>query len=218
VIGLRKGWTRPGNPARGLVQIGSSKFDEAICYRPLWSRRLIGTGQFFELQHELCLSATAKPRADGGTLLALDDDRRKRWFEFTVVVQRLLAHSAIPPSGLFFGWHEERPGLAHVYLIQMDDSVGQLVVGQAQYEKSPGSRDFPPTVLPLTPLPSGPQTSRLNRTLRQHHIAVRAVPGQVAIQIDQEPAIVFVPPFDPRGPLGIASGRRGARLASAGPR
>ena len=60
------------------------------------------------------------PRA-GCTFLALDDDRARRWFEFTCEVWGKLGTGPEEWYGVFFGWHTAEPGTVRTHVVALVD-------------------------------------------------------------------------------------------------
>src|SRR5262249_33138435 len=89
-------------------------------YQPLWCRRLFGTGLYYTENIELRL--TERPTRGTGkcTLLCLDDDLHRRWFEFTAELPQHINDPLSNPRGVFFGWQQEGAEKARAYFAQLD--------------------------------------------------------------------------------------------------
>jgi hypothetical protein len=193
---------------------------KGLLYQPLWCRRLVGVGRYYPFAEELLLKA----RTNEGspiTLLALDDDLERRWFEFTAELPQYVNEPLKGQRGLFFGWQDIGQGKARAYFVQLDLQPvaerphGCLVVGPATLSVRP--EDAGQVV--IAPLPAvnekPPRQLALTRADRNYRVRVRARPGTVRVQVEGEQAIEFDPPFDPRGPLGIWVQRGGGRFKTA---
>ncbi|HYT91087.1 MAG TPA: serine/threonine-protein kinase [Gemmataceae bacterium] len=189
-------------------------------YQPLWCRRLLGTGLYHPFEKELQLRSRTK---DVGvtTLLALDDDLERRWFEFTAELPQYTNDALVSPRGLFFGWQEDGAGKVRAYFVQLDlqpaqgRQYGRLLVGLAVLDIRPG-RAEEAAIVPL-PVSDGkwPRSRALTRTVPNYSLSIRARPGAVTVQVKDEQPIEFEPSFDPRGPLGIWVQRGGGRFRTA---
>jgi hypothetical protein len=179
-------------------------------YQPLWSRRLFGTGQYHPFPVELLLRA--RPDRPGGcTVLALDDDLKRRWFDFTVELPQYVNDPFSHPRGLFFGWHEDGRGPALACFVHLDlrsepaagRPHGSLFAGPAALDLRPEVAGQV-AIAPLQPFEGKPPGSRpLTRAAPNYRVCVRARPGGVSVWVNDEKPVEFEPPFDPRGPLGI---------------
>ena len=220
---------RPEPPAGAEDLSGAlgSKADPAsrreLLFRPVWCRRLFGTGEYYPSSVEMQLWSRTNKRPAICTLLALDDDLRRRWFEFTAELPEYINDQFRNPRGVFFGWQKDGPARARAYFVQLDlrpapgdgRPHGQLVVGPALLDLRPQAA-AQVTVAPLAPFAGTPPRSRsLTAATRRHLVRVRAVPGKVSVQINAEPPLEFEPPFDPRGPLGIWVQDGGGRFRTA---
>jgi hypothetical protein len=175
-------------------------------YLPLWCRRLVGISPYYPSPDDLQLRTNPKGVV---TVLALDDDLERRWFEFTAEVRRDSGESAKGARGLFFGWRQEGEGKARAYFVHLDlqsgkgSPPGTLVVGPAILDTRPEAA-AQSVVAPLPAFDGKPPRSlALTRKDDPYRVRIRALPRSIRVQVDGEEAIEFEPPFDPRGPLGI---------------
>jgi hypothetical protein len=179
-------------------------------YQPLWCRRLFGTGKYQATPTELRLWSRTDRNPGRATVLALDDDLLRRWFELTVEFPRV-ANEPNVPRGVFFGWRLEGPGKARAYFVLLDfrpapkdgGPHGLLVVGPA--ELNVGAEK--PEAVTIVPLPefqgTPPRTAPLPDPVPKYSVRVTAVPGQVRIDVNGERLMEFKPVLDPRGALGL---------------
>jgi hypothetical protein len=71
-------------------------------------------------------------------------------------------------------------------------------------------------VVPLPPFQgTPPRTVRLTASGQKYVVRVRAIPGKVIVQVNEENPIEFAPPFDPRGAMGIWVQDGGGRFQTA---
>jgi hypothetical protein len=188
--------------ARAL-RSGSQPATERL-YQPLWCRRLFGTGRYFPYILELQL----RPGAQRCMLLALDDDRKRRWFEFTAELPQYINEPPLHARGVIFGWHEEG-GKARAIFLHLDLQPAQgrpcgcLVVGPAVLDLNPQVAGQV-AVAPLPPWEGrSPRVVPLSRPANTYRLRVRARPEGTTVQVNDEPPLALEPPFDPRGPLGL---------------
>jgi serine/threonine protein kinase len=192
-------------------------------FQPSWCRRLHGTGMFEPAAVELRLWSGTDRQPTRSTLLALDDDLRRRWFEFSAELQQQISDHFHNPRGVFFGWQEVEPGKARAYFVQVDPEPapaegypqGRVVVGPAVLDLRPEAAATA-TVVPLPPFrATPPRTVALTAPGQKYLVHVRAIPGKVIVQVNAENPIEFEPPFDPRGPMGIWVQDGGGRFRTA---
>jgi hypothetical protein len=192
-------------------------------FQPAWCRRLFGAGQYQPCDIELQLWSRPDRRPRQATVLALDDDLRRRWFELAVELPQYINDQFRNPRGVFFGWQEAGPGQARAYFVQLDlrpapddgRPHGRLLVGPAVLELRPPDPDR----ALIAPLPAfqgtPPRAVPLTTPGHNYLVRVRAIPGLVRVQVNAERPIEFAPPFDPRGPLGIWAQEGGGRFRTA---
>jgi hypothetical protein len=201
---------RLSDPARGRTNYVKGP-PANLTYQPVWSRLLVGDGRYHDWEDWLSLESPFDP-SPSTTLLALDDDRARRWFELTAEVRQPFPsrEDRVNWMGVFFGWQEIEGRQGRAYFVCLDTlpppeggpPYRQLSVGQGTLTvEAPGAK-----VIPLTPVQGDvvPHV-RLTNTGKGswHQLRVRAVANQVTVAVDDETPIEFVPPFDPRGSLGI---------------
>src|SRR5262249_51312487 len=95
---------RPNDPADPLRAATAEK--PGPTFQPAGGRRLVGGGVYAESSRALVLRHYGEDLRPGLTMLALDDDLERRWFELNVELK------PSPPqgfAGLFFGWRETSP-------------------------------------------------------------------------------------------------------------
>jgi tRNA A-37 threonylcarbamoyl transferase component Bud32 len=180
-------------------------------YQPLWCRRLAGTGKYFASTTELQLWYRTDHRPGRCTVLALDDDLLRRWFEFTADLPARRVNEADQPRGVFFGWRQEGPDRARAYFVRLDlrpapeegRPHGRLVVGPAVLDPRPQAAEQ----VTIDPLPdfqgTPPRTQALTAPAPVYRVRVVATPGKVRVDVNNDSPLEFEPAFDPRGPLGL---------------
>jgi serine/threonine protein kinase len=191
---------------------------------PVWYERLAGDGRFFSQKREMMLFS------GGGsyTLLALDNDPQRRWFEFAVRLSQLPdpRSEKVNQLGLFFGYRrnsQDPSKKSPFFVLQLDERKspdhpdGRLLAGSANPIEAEGARGANdewlralPGVPPVTPLPARP--------LQQwRQLRVRALDGRVTVTADSsvKPLLSFsteemraanaveAEGLDPRGALGL---------------
>jgi Protein kinase domain len=195
------------DPAGVRVRRATPEPSKELLYQPVWCRRLLGNGKYTPLDSELQLTSGPGKHPGEFTLVALDDDLQRRWFELEVELPEYNNDIFNNPRGIFFGWQKHEPGKARAYFVSLDlrrdprQGVlhGRLTVGPAVLPL-----DAAEDLVPLGPYQGTlPSLRVLTESARTHRIRVRALPGRVRVQLNSEDAIDFKPPFDPRGPLGL---------------
>lgn len=182
-------------------------------YRAVWSRRLVGEGEYDQLVDALSLRPNQKFLQQAVTMIALDHDLKKRWFEWDIEIPR--TEGPNPPGnpmGIFFGWEQLSPGRGRAYVVHLDDGDlpmqlphARFTIGQAVVEYNPQTQENITPIVPLEPIPGEEQCTTLTAPkARRYTLRVRAKPGRVSVEIPGDnPKKEFQPAFDPRGPLGI---------------
>jgi hypothetical protein len=210
---------RPDPGGARKARFGPPQAGELL-YLPLWCRRLFGSGQFAPLPFELDLFAESETQPGRCTVLALDDDLRRRWFELEADLPQLVNDPFENPRGVFFGWQADGLGKAWAYFVSLDlrpapergAPHGQLVVGPAILDLRPPA-SAAARVVPLAAWEGKPPAIQaLTEPVRTYRLRVQALPGKVRVQVNAERAIEFEPPFDPRGPVGVWVQEGGARF------
>jgi serine/threonine protein kinase len=186
---------RPADPAQGEV-MGSP----GPHYQALWCRRLRGEGLYWEMNLNLQLAAGPTVDPTGCTVLALDDDRRRRWFDFEAEVEPSQgAWVEKEHFGVFFGWNKG-PDDAGAYFVQLEHPIPD------QQKPAPSRvvvRRLTSVAAPDVLKGDVIAEAEIDRPSSIYHVRVRAAPGQVAVRVNDEPPITFAPTSDPRGPLGL---------------
>jgi hypothetical protein len=80
-----------------VVMLLKNNFD------PIWEKQLLGAGQRQRWPDRLCLFS---PPSEEHTLLALDTNPQRHWFEFAMELSQVRTRAPSPtiPLGAFFGW------------------------------------------------------------------------------------------------------------------
>jgi serine/threonine protein kinase len=189
---------------------------------PLWEYRLIGKG-IYAAGRQMMLQA--KPE-DICTMVALDADPKRRWFEFAIELDQpdLLAAKKSPWAhrlGIFFGWqhYPEDPDRAHhFFVIELDERPvgphkhGRLIIGTASYRPAKGSRQEQTNW--FVPLPETKGVLPLSQSEVWHPLIVRVVDHKITVIVDglrkTEFDLAWVKKqhaqaghLDPRGALGV---------------
>ena len=178
--------------------------------QPLWHRRLNGGGKFVPAEAQLLLYS---PRGQGLTLLALDDDPARRWFEFAVDVNTPFGKVGGGRAGIFFGW---RPNAERFFFVEVDERAtnvspeGRATIGVIRLHRGKGAEG---DTIHTMDLPGDKGTIPLARRGLGHHLVVRAVDHCVTVTVDGQ-ARVFdrdglartsprLAELDARGAVGI---------------
>jgi serine/threonine protein kinase len=163
-------------------------------FNPIWCERVYGNGHYHPMQSFLSLSSTNGDL----TLLALDDDPKRRWFEFSVELSRM--QDAKPGEhhlGLFFGWNrspaEDSATTRPFFVVEIDESplargsrpLGSVVTARLVPTSGPRGNLAQWT----TPLPKGLGSVELASTTTRHRITVRALDDKVTVTFDAEAAV-----------------------------
>jgi serine/threonine protein kinase len=185
-------------------------------FEPLWSRRLNGEGKYTLFPgNALCLFS---PRAKPPTLLALDDDPQRRWFEFAVELKPVLdSPKDTNEMGIFWGWRRNPADPDRLYRFfwanlvpPAGESSGQFKLFSAVNDEPRGNRA---PMYRVWPLPNGEVA--LPPPGGSHYIKVRAMNNAVTVTVDSQAPVQYDidklnnnPAFadgslDARGALGI---------------
>jgi serine/threonine protein kinase len=190
---------------RGLAAQAANRFPRC---QPLWCRLLSKEGKYAEMDQWLMLTTRQDAPPGEGAILALEDDRAHRWFEFETEMVWPYDPKLSLPCGVFFGWDEVRSGAARAFFVQLDwkpDAGGQapngrILVDTRVHDPARQGED----ILSPTPLPGLALGGKaLPQAKTSHLLSVRAEPGKVRVGVDAQTLIEFKPPFAPHGPLGI---------------
>jgi serine/threonine protein kinase len=180
---------------------------------PVWNRRLTGTGRFQRKPMQLMLSSP--PQDNQPTLIALDDDPARRWFELSLELNAPLAGPETNRFGVFFGWRKET---SCAFVVEIDEHpcdgcpqgrarIGTLRVIEGRGADA-GSVDF-------RWLPGEKGQLPLLRSGTWHRLAVHALDDQITVTVDDKRTSRFTMDWllrshqefassvDPRGALGI---------------
>src|SRR5262249_53221614 len=186
---------RPTPPADALRAATAEKLGPT--FQPAWARRLVGRGVYAESSRGLVLRHYGEDLRPGLTMLALDDDLERRWFELNVELK------PSPPqgfAGLFFGWRETSPDVARVYVVYVESPAAKqsrLVFGPAELR----FKEATPQLVPLAPEKS--HIEDLSAPGNPTRLLIRATPQKIRMLVNGKPLIEATPQFDARGPLGI---------------
>jgi serine/threonine protein kinase len=156
-------------------------------FEPLWHRRLDGEGKFARTPFQLMLNS-----ATGSTLLALDDDPQRRWFEFAIDLNGPMAKAGTNRFGVFFGWRDlpERPRSYHFFIVEVDEHPspglpkGMLRIDAVRIQHGRGAEQEMKTAWELgrLPLTKGPDW---------HHLVIRALGHKLTVTVDDNVASPF---------------------------
>jgi serine/threonine protein kinase len=191
--------------------------------QPLWSARLWGKGGPDPMPFQLAL--TSLPPNSAPTLLALDDDPARHWFEFAVQLQQ--PGRSTPGTnelGLFFGWRRDAGDpvkRSRFFVVQLDEQAtddfpnGRAMIGSAHLEGPDAhGRDHAqwsvPTARPKWVLKLPPP-----RKDHWRKVVIKAVDHEVTVEVDGVQKLLDRGdyrdlhqtlgggPLDPRGALGV---------------
>jgi serine/threonine protein kinase len=185
----------PKQPIRGkMVPLPTRKTLQAQ-----WHRRLLGKGFFFETPQGLTLDSSPVPGSDSPTVLALDDDLWRNWFELDAVIYPP-AETGKNYGGLFFGWNEAEAGSAGAYFLGLEDAGG-LHVAVAPLTMDLKALDAEP----LAPIKPMKENGDFRKPLRaeKYRVQIRVLPAQIVVRVNGMELGRLTPEFDPRGPCGI---------------
>jgi serine/threonine protein kinase len=192
-------------------------------FRPIWSHKLFGKGYLTPMAYGLNLYSPPGPQ----TLVALDNDPERRWFEFSIDLKPVpRAGAGAGGLGVFFGWHRNRQDPERRYrffVLQLQEAAGpavpaELLIGSAYIDEARGAMGG--HVEWLHPFPGGKGRLALPwkaaRAWRRLH--VRALDHKVTVTADESVSVEFDVkelnasprlrelqggPLDPRGALGV---------------
>jgi serine/threonine-protein kinase len=200
-LGPYRKW--PLDPARGLPDGDGDR------YQVEWHRRLSGTGRFQETAWDFNLFSDRQARGLGTTILTLDDDLARRWFDWEVEVRSNLPMQD-PQFGLFFGWQVEGDRAGAYFVRLTDTPFGQpnparpaLHVGWLQVALADVDAGRWPA--PLLDAQRGNvfQVFEGDEPRRTYKVRVRAEPASLTFSLDGKTFPAMSPRKDPRGPLGL---------------
>jgi hypothetical protein len=192
----RKAW-RPRDavdPFRGR----NNHFEQT--YQPTWRRRLLGRGLYYEGSDSLELFAGTPPSL---TFMELSHDLRERWFELDM--ELMSAEPQFWHGGLFFGWHEQAPGLAETYVLFLERGqrvhLLHLAAVTVRWQRTDAAEPIYPFVpikqQKIVTLKTPAQETRFTR------IGVRATPGRLTVSVEGSDKVTVATQLDPRGALGL---------------
>lgn len=175
-------------------------------YQPLWRRRALGAGKYYEANLDMALYAMVPP---GLTFMELSHDLRKRWFELDAEVMSLVPADWL--GGLYFGWQEATPGMAETYVLlhergrhaePLQANLVHLAAVQVKWQRA----DAAEPIYPFKPIKQqkvvtlkapAPPDQRFAR------IRLRATPGRLTVTVNGGDSVTLAPVIDPRGALGL---------------
>ncbi len=179
-------------------------------HQPVWHRRLAGSGQFRRGPFQLILSSLG----DFPTLLALDDDPERRWFNFSIELTAPLEEPGKNKVGVFFGL---RKNTSRFFAVEIDEhpapscphglarmDVWQVTEGTGADGGGRGSRR----------VPLGKGEIPLLQSRAWHPLTVRVFEDRITVTVDGKQTSSFTMdwlaevapdalPLNPRGALGI---------------
>ncbi|HYT88038.1 MAG TPA: serine/threonine-protein kinase [Gemmataceae bacterium] len=185
---------------------------------PIWDWKVAGKGAYYRLPHQLELRAHAD---DVSTMLALDNDPHRGWFEFNIEVNQVPGRGPSDNQlGIFFGWRppEETGRRGRFWVIRVDDLAevaggrGAVLVGTAYLD--PGGGNAGSVSDWFRPLAANQGILPLRQTKIWHTLCVRAVGQRIEVIVDQTQRLTLdreqlrqtdpvAAAVDPRGALGI---------------
>jgi len=207
----------PRKPHQGIVAGGAGfKGQPYLPYQAAWSRRLAGTGLYYEQEMALTLNSSLPGVGEDGaftgvTVLALDDDRALRWFELDAELWPAWDPPPLPRAGIFFGWRPaDKEGEVGAYFVHLLDRVGPgddtppgwLTVNYVTLPADAleaGRTDAALDALANNPLAQVPIKERSKR----YFIHVQATQAGASISVNQGNPVPFKTPFETRGALGV---------------
>jgi serine/threonine protein kinase len=189
---------------------------------PVSAERLAGEGECLPDGAHLVLCSPPRKRA---TLIALDNDPERRWFEFAIELCQVpgtrLADNEL---GIFFGYRRSRQDPAsppRFFVVQVDQSPapgfphGQVRIGSTRRLEPRGVQAEIDEG--LRPIPGDRGVLALPQPGDGHHLCLRVLEDRITLTLDRRPAhrleldlaeLRRVDPeagsgLDPRGALGI---------------
>jgi serine/threonine protein kinase len=153
--------------------------------------QLSGKGLFKNQRSHLELYS---PPESGRTLLALDDDPERRWFQFSIGMRQLLpAPTGVNELGIFFGYRRNRDdprARSRFFVVQLDENPtpdyphGRVLLGVARHFEAQGARGVVEDW--LRPLP-GVHVIGLPESRAPRHLCVRVLDDRILLTVDKSP-------------------------------
>jgi serine/threonine protein kinase len=161
--------------------------------QPVWSQCLAGEGDLLPWDTHLMLRS---PAGKGATLIALDNDPRRRWFQLTIELCQVMSPDPDKNQlGIFFGHRRSRDDPAsrpRFFLVELDQHPapgcphGRVRLGTTRYLERQGTRAE--IEEGLCPLPGDRGVLPLPKPQDGHHLCVRAVDDRLTLTVDERPA------------------------------
>jgi len=192
---VEKGPWRPHDP---LDAIRGSTNEDGTTFQPLWRHRLLGKGVYYEGNQHLRLFALG----DSVTFLQLCQDLRRPWFEVDMELASLEAEHWI--GGAFLGWEEQKPGMAHTYLLFLERGHLEHRLHLAPVAVRWKIQDRADPVYPFVPL-DDEEVVTLRAPLVQgfNRVKLRATSGKLNLEVEGGKSVTMVPCVDVRGSVGL---------------
>jgi serine/threonine protein kinase len=153
-------------------------------HAPVWHRKLAGNGLFARQRFQLML--TSPPPAQSPTLLALDDDPARRWFNFSVELNAPLEEPGKNRFGVFFGWRKDR---ARFFVVEIDEHPtpscphGRALISTLRIVEGGGAEMG---MADLRWLPGSKQELPLRQSRAWHSLTVRALDDSILVMVDEK--------------------------------
>ena len=190
---------RPWRPRDPLDTVRGNINDDGLTFQPLWRRRILGQGLYYETNLDLHLAALEPPSI---TFLELNHDLRRPWFEVEMELMSLEAATWV--GGVFVGWREQQSGLAKTYLLFLERGLDSHRLHLAPVAVRRNKDGEAAAVFPFIPLDKekihtleAPLVHRFNR------VRLRATQGKLRLDVEGGKSATIDAPFDPRGSLGL---------------
>jgi serine/threonine protein kinase len=196
-------------------------------FEPIWAQQLFGKkGYYARLPSALRLICPHGEKGESCTLLALDNDPGRNWFEFSIKAQQVRRGKTdlLNDLGVFFGWHRnphDPDQRYRFFVVALDDHpLGldkrpKVIVGFAQVDVARGGQEDAIRWLHFLPGVRGPLLLPQGNAAGWRQLQVRAVDHIVTVAVDEQVVARFdvravkaalgarAEGLDPRGALGI---------------
>lgn len=168
-------------------------------YQPLWCRRLLGGGFYFEDPRHLQLYANVPPAL---TFMELCHDQRRRWYEMEIDLMSLEIGDWV--GGCYLGWHQTKPGQARTYLCLLERRHADNRLWLAPVEVRWQRQDQPEPVYPFAPIEQQKAIAlRAPPAKLFNTIRIRATPDELSLAVVGGDKVTVAPVVDVRGSFGL---------------
>lgn len=168
-------------------------------FQPLWCRRVLGRGFYYEDNRHLQLYADVPPSL---TFMELYHDQRRRWYEIDIDLMSLQVDEWV--GGCYVGWQQVKAGLARTYLLLLERGQADNRLWLAPVEVRWQRADQPEPIYPFAPIAQQKAIAlRAPPAKLFNSVRIRATPHELSIAVVGGDSVTVAPVVDVRGSLGL---------------